>query len=107
MRTPCPMIIAVDRRFSWLAPMVLWPIAESLLPRPTVRPQGGGTPRVEDEATFAAVVYVLVSECAWRELPKTFNVSWQTAHRRFTQWCSDGLWAKIANAGNDDEARGW
>ncbi|MYW46729.1 transposase [Streptomyces sp. SID161] len=82
-------------RFAWLAPMVLWPLARPYLPRPAVRPQGGGTQRADDEAMFAAIVYVLVSGVPWRALPKAFTVSWQNTHRRFTQWSEAGLWDRI------------
>ncbi|MFH8337125.1 transposase [Streptomyces sp. AM6-12] len=82
-------------RFAWLAPMVLWPLARPYLPRPAARPQGGGTQRADDEAMFAAIVYVLVSGVPWRALPKAFTVSWQNTHRRFTQWSEAGLWNRI------------
>lgn len=88
-------------RFSWLAPMVLWPLAQWLLPEPTVRPQGGGTQRTDDEAVFAAVLFVLVSEVPWRALPRTFGVSWQHAHRRFGQWSEAGLWERLREAARD------
>ncbi len=35
-----------------------------------VRPQGGGVANIDDEAVFAAIIYVLVSGCAWRALPR-------------------------------------
>ncbi|KUL39721.1 transposase [Streptomyces regalis] len=82
-------------RFAWLTPMMLWPLARHYLPRPAIRPQGGGTQRADDEAMFAAIVYVLVSGVPWRALPKTFAVSWQNAHRRFTQWSEAGLWDRV------------
>ncbi|MEV5873808.1 transposase [Streptomyces sp. NPDC052101] len=82
-------------RFAWLAPMALWPLARPHLPRAAVRPQGGGTQRADDEAMFAAIVYVLVSGVPWRALPKSFAVSWQNTHRRFTQWSDAGLWDRI------------
>ncbi|MGW7534892.1 transposase [Amycolatopsis sp. NPDC054798] len=91
-------------RFSWLAPMTLWPFAEPLLPDPAARPQGGGTPRIQDEATFAAICYVLATGCAWRDLPKTFGVSWQTAHRRFTHWANAGLWTALGELAGDETA---
>ncbi|MFC5215355.1 transposase [Streptomyces coerulescens] len=75
--------------------MMLWPLARHYLPRPAQRPQGGGTQRADDEAMFAAIVYVLVSGVPWRALPKTFAVSWQNTHRRFTQWSEAGLWDRI------------
>jgi transposase len=47
----------------------LWEIARPLIPPPKVRPQGGGTQDTRDETLFAAIIYVLVSGCAWRQLP--------------------------------------
>ncbi|MFD0900409.1 hypothetical protein ACFQ11_08400 [Actinomadura sediminis] len=43
-----------------------------LLPPPQVRPQGGATVNVDDEAVFAAVV---TSGCAWRSLPPCSEAS--------------------------------
>ncbi|WP_320777262.1 transposase [Streptomyces sp. CRN 30] len=98
-------------RFAWLAPMLLWPLARPHLPVHAVRPQGGGTQRADDEAMFAAIVYVLVSGVPWRALPKTFTVSWQNTHRRFTQWSEAGLWAYIRKAsrapGTPADTRQW
>lgn len=90
-----------DGRFTWLAPMVLWPLARRHIPRPALRRQGGGTQRADDEAMFAAILYVLVSGVPWRALPKTFAVSWQNTHRRFTQWSALGLWDRIQYASLD------
>ncbi|GGW57152.1 hypothetical protein GCM10010503_38110 [Streptomyces lucensis JCM 4490] len=39
-----------------------------MLPLARVRPQGGGVANIDDEAVFAAIIYVLVSGCAWRAL---------------------------------------
>ncbi|OEJ28696.1 hypothetical protein AS594_33735 [Streptomyces agglomeratus] len=44
-------------------------LAEPLLPAARVRPQGGGMANIDDEAVFAAIIYVLVSGCVWRALP--------------------------------------
>jgi transposase len=35
-------------------------------------------------AVFTAIVCVLTSGCAWRDLPPSFEVPFQTAHRRFS-----------------------
>lgn len=85
-------------RFAWLSPMMLWPLARRLVPQGTVRPQGGGTQRSDEEALFAAVVYVLVSDVPWRALPKSFPVSWQNTHRRAAQWTEAGLWERMREA---------
>ncbi|WP_197054550.1 transposase [Saccharomonospora viridis] len=47
--------------------------AKPLIPLSRVRPQGGGTQDTPDETVFAAIVYVLVSGCAWRALPPCFG----------------------------------
>ncbi|MCC3761570.1 IS5 family transposase [Glycomyces sp. TRM65418] len=47
---------------------------------------------------FAAIVFVLATGCAWWQLPPTFSVSHQTAHRRFTEWSEAALWAKLHRA---------
>lgn len=90
-----------DRRFSWLAPMVVWPLAQRHLPGPTVRPQGGGTRRSDDEAVFAAVLFVLACETPWRALPRNFGVSWQHAHRRFVQWSDAEVWERLRENARD------
>ncbi|MFC6700361.1 transposase [Streptomyces thermocoprophilus] len=68
--------------------------------------QGGGTQRADDEAMFAAIVYVLVSGVPWRALPKTFAVSWQNAHRRFTQWSGAGLWDRLRDTARRQQMPG-
>jgi transposase len=44
---------------------------------------------------LAAIVFVASSGCTWRQLPPVFGVSWQTAHRRFTEWTAARVWAKL------------
>jgi transposase len=61
----------------------LWDIAKPLIPEQRTRPQGGGTANTPDETLFAAIIYVLVSGCAWRALRPCFGISKSTAHRRF------------------------
>nr|WP_232822575.1 IS5 family transposase [Glycomyces dulcitolivorans] len=81
-----------------LVPDGLWAITCPLVPAAPRRPQGGGSPRVDDRAVFGAIVFVLTTGCAWRHLPPLFSVSHQTAHRRFTEWSAAGLWAKLHRA---------
>ncbi|MFE9934286.1 transposase, partial [Streptomyces sp. NPDC005533] len=81
--------------WSWIVPDGLWEIAEPLIPPSKVRPQGGGTQDTPDETLFAAIIYVLVSGCAWRSLPPCFGVSKSTAHRRFLIWSRAGVWGRL------------
>ncbi|GAA1545141.1 hypothetical protein GCM10009730_62740 [Streptomyces albidochromogenes] len=81
--------------WSWIVPDGLWEIAEPLIPPSKVRPQGGGTQDTPDETVFAAIIYVLVSGCAWRALPPCFGISKSTAHRRFVIWSRAGVWGRL------------
>ena len=51
---------------------------------------------------FTALVYVLTSGCAWRDLPPSFGVPSQTPHRRFSQWITAGLWRRLHHAALDE-----
>ncbi|PZG08643.1 IS5/IS1182 family transposase [Nonomuraea aridisoli] len=44
---------------------------------------------------LAAIVYVATTGYAWRQLPPVFGASWQTVHRRFTDWSAARVWAKL------------
>ncbi|WP_416966737.1 transposase [Streptomyces sp. 4F14] len=79
----------------WIVPDGLWDTARTLVPEPRTRPQGGGTANTSDEALFAAIVYVLVSGCAWRSLPPCFGVSKSTVHRRFLIWSDAHVWTRL------------
>ncbi|WP_190144653.1 IS5 family transposase [Streptomyces glebosus] len=68
--------------WSWIVPDGLWEIAKPLIPPSRVRSQGGGTQDTSDETVFAAIIYVLVSGCAWRALPPCFGISKSTAPGR-------------------------
>ncbi|MBY8887006.1 IS5 family transposase [Streptomyces sp. PTM05] len=84
--------------WSWIVPDGLWEIAKPLIPPSKVRPQGSGTQDTPDETLFAAIIYVLVSGCAWRQLPPCFGISKSTAHRRFLIWSRAGLWGRLHEA---------
>ncbi|WP_370094873.1 transposase [Streptacidiphilus sp. MAP12-20] len=92
----------LGRRFAWLAPTQVWPVARHLLPAPAPRPQGGGTRRHDEEALFAAVVFILVSNSPWRGLPSGFGVSWQHTHRCFLHWTETGAWERLESAARQD-----
>ncbi|MFI2765521.1 IS5 family transposase [Streptomyces echinatus] len=84
--------------WSWIVPDGLWEIAKPLNPPSRVRPQGGGTQDTPDETLFAAIIYVLVSGCASRQLPPCFGISKSTAHRRFLIWSRAGVWGRLQEA---------
>ncbi|SNX62906.1 putative transposase of IS4/5 family DUF4096 [Streptomyces sp. TLI_55] len=77
----------------------LWALAEPLLPAFAPRRQGGGTAPVDERAVLTAVVYVLTSGCAWRQLPPWLGVAPATAHRRFTAWTEADVWRRLHRPG--------
>ena len=80
----------------------LWDLAREVIPPPPGRPQGGGRRRVEDRAVLAGIVFVATTGCSWRQLPPCFVASWQTVHRRFTEWSTAGVWARLHRAVLDE-----
>jgi transposase len=78
-----------------LVPDGVWGLVQPLLPGFAGRQQGGGTAPVDERRVFTAVVYVLTSGCAWRQLPPHLGVSAATAHRRFTVWTRADLWNRL------------
>jgi transposase len=92
----------VDRLSLRLVPDDLWALVDPLIPQFQARPQGGGTAPLPDRAVFTAIVYVLTSGCAWRDLPPSFGVPFQTAHRRFSRWTKAGLWRRLHHAVLDE-----
>lgn len=102
----------MDGRFAWLAPMVLWPLAAPLISEGGApAPRTGRHPRNDDEAVFAAVMFVLSSGVPWRSSLKLFGVSWQTVHRRFSNWHDAGLWEQMRSVAEtahiDPSVRRW
>ncbi len=91
-----------DQLSSRLVPDELWELVQPYLPKFRPRPQGGGTAPLPDRQVFTAIVYVLTSGCAWRDLPPSFGVPFQTAHRRFSQWTKAGVWPRLHRAVLDE-----
>ncbi len=85
----------VDHLSRRLAPDALWQIVKPLAPPAGVRTQGGGRSCVDDRQILAAIVFVVTSECSWRQLPPLFGVKVSTVHRRFREWTRIGLWEQV------------
>ncbi|AIG76169.1 Hypothetical protein AJAP_16480 [Amycolatopsis japonica] len=96
------ILVVVDRLSLRLVPDELWELAEPLIPAFEPRPQGGGTAPLDARAVFTAIMYVLSSGCAWRDVPPSFGVPFQTSHRRFGQWTEAGLWRRLHHAVLDE-----
>ena len=70
-----------------------WAQVQRLLPPPAPV----GRPPRDARAVLAGVLWILGTGAAWRELPTAFG-AWQTAYRRYRDWCATGLWPQLAHA---------
>jgi transposase len=71
-----------------------WKVLEPLLPppKPTGRPRS-----VSLMLVIQAILYVLVTGCAWRLLPKDYP-PYSTVYYYFRQWRDDATWKRIHDA---------
>src|SRR6266566_5132812 len=90
-----------SRRYTWtmkknqLYPTDLtdrqWDCIKELIP--SAKP--GGRPRTLDmRAVINGILYVVVSGCQWRMLPREYP-AWQSVYTYFQQWREDGTWQRI------------
>ena len=71
-----------------------WKVLEPLLPAP----KSTGRPRsVSLALVMQAILYVLVTGCAWRLLPHEYP-PYSTVYYYFRQWRDDGHWKRIHDA---------
>ena len=71
-----------------------WELIERLLPLHPVRSDGRGRSWKNHREVLNGIIWILRSGVRWQDLPKDFP-SYQTCHRRFQQWVSDGTLRKI------------
>ncbi|WP_416182781.1 transposase [Methanosarcina sp.] len=50
-----------------------------------------GRKRINDRQTINGILYVLVTGCQWRDMPKQYG-SYGTAWRRLKRWSEEGVW---------------
>lgn len=87
----------------------LWAALEPLLPVVVnTHRWGGGRPRVADRDCADAIFYVLRTGCQWSALNQTTLCAKSTAHDRFQEWASAGVFLRLWQTGVEqfDELRG-
>ena len=70
---------------------VLW---SRLLPLLPPEKRGGRPYDYSRRLVLEAIVYVMQTDCGWRNLPSGFP-PWQTIYAQLTRWRKSGIWGKI------------
>ncbi len=70
-------------------------IKPHLPPQPIV-----GRKRADDRKTINGILYVLITGCRWRDMPRCYGAH-QTAWRRHKMWSEMGVWEKILATARD------
>ena len=78
----------------WQVRDELWEVIEPLL-REHRRDPRGGRPRVDDRVCFGAIMFVLFTGTAWKQIPCELGCSGSTAHERFTTWAKAGVFDRL------------
>jgi transposase len=74
-----------------------WTILEPLIPDPPRREDGRGRPRRGAREVLDGILWVLRTGAPWADLPDRFP-PYQTCHRRFQEWSSDGTLERVLHA---------
>ena len=83
-----------------------WGLIHPLIPRPAVRDDGKGRPRVPDRPIINGILWILRTGARWCDMPERFP-PYQTCHRRFQEWVRGGVFRQILETlAHDLEKRG-
>lgn len=63
-----------------------------LPPQPRV-----GRKRADDRKTINGILFVLMTGCRWRDVPRCYG-SYVTMWKRLKRWSEDGVWDRILSA---------
>jgi len=61
----------------------------------------GRPPKLDNRTAFNAILWVMRSGAAWRDLPERYG-SWKTVYGRFRTWVASGLFEQIFEELIDD-----
>lgn len=86
---------AVDDQ--WRIPDALWERIAPLVPAESSHPKGG-RPYTPARQCMDGIFFVLRTGCQWKALPRCFGAS-STAHLRFQQWQTAGVFERLWRAG--------
>jgi transposase len=61
---------------------------------PDEKPDKPGRPWKSHRVVLSAILWILVTGAAWRDLPTSFG-PWSSIYNRFRRWTRDGFWQSI------------
>jgi transposase len=59
-----------------------------------------GRKRADDRKTINGILFVLITGCSWRDMPRRYGAP-VTAWRRVRRWSEEGVWDRIVEALRD------
>ena len=77
-----------------------WAVGDPLIPTPPRRDDRRGRPWRNAREVLCGILWVLRRNAHWPNLPEGFP-PYQTCHRRFQQWVSDGTLQRVLEALED------
>src|SRR5665647_24941 len=78
-----------------------WRVVERLIPKPKLRKDRKGRPRVHARNVLDGMLWILWTGAPWRALPSEYP-PYQTCHRRMQEWVADRVFWKILKALAED-----
>jgi transposase len=78
-----------------------WSVVQPLIPKPKVRKDRKGRPRVEARSVLDGMLWILWTGAPWKALPNEYP-PYQTCHRRMQEWVADRVFWKILTALAED-----
>jgi transposase len=83
-----------------------WAITKPHIPKPVVRNDRRGRPRLPNREVMDGILWILRSGARWSDLPDRFP-PYQTCHRRFQEWVRAGVLRRVLEAlAKDLQGRG-
>jgi transposase len=78
-----------------------WSVVQPLIPKPNVRKDRKGRPRVDARNVLDGMLWILWTGAPWKALPSEYP-PYQTCHRRMQEWVEDRVFWKILKALAED-----
>ncbi|PPK66246.1 transposase [Actinokineospora auranticolor] len=90
-------LVAREQRYPSDLSDAEWVVVEPLLPAPSAHPRGGRPEKHPRREIVDAILYVVRTGCAWRQLPADFP-PWETVYWYFTRWKQRKLTFRMVDA---------